>query len=133
MTTFVRYGVHSLHPFVMIRAFQHIEKSLKWSTVNQLICFIDSIEFVFETFAFFYTAESCTVQNELLKPQIIGETNELADRNGKSNFTVVKHIVFTMIWAFVAWHLLTVKEKNLPKYDVVANFNQTKSKHLTFK
>lgn len=94
---------------------------------------IDSIKFVLKTIAFFYTAESCTVRNELLKPQTIDETKAAADQNGQSKFTVVKHIAFTLVWAFVAWHLLTVKEKNLPKYDVVAKFNQTKSEHLTFR
>lgn len=72
--------------------------------------------------------EEYTAQNELLKSQIIGETTDTADKNTSGQFTIVKHIVFAMIWAFVAWHLLIVKEKNLPKYDIVVNFNQTKSK-----
>lgn len=72
--------------------------------------------------------EAFTVQNELLKPQTIDETQDSADKNGQNKFAMVKHIVFAIIWAFVAWNLLIVKEKNLPKYDIVANFNQTKSK-----
>lgn len=95
--------------------------------------FIDSIEFVLKSIAFLYTADSCTVKNELLKPQTIDETEAAADQNGQSKFTVVKHVGFALVWAFVAWQLLTVKEKNLPKYDVIAKFNQTKSKHLTFR
>lgn len=79
-------------------------------------------------FRFFYAAETFTAQNELLKPQIVGETKDSADRTGQSKFSIAKQIAFALIWAFVAWHLLTVKEKNLPKRDIVLNSNQTKSK-----
>lgn len=84
--------------------------------------------FSLKTIAFSNTAEAFTAQNELLEPQTIAETRDSVDKSGSSNFTTVKHIVFAMIWAFVAWNLLIVKEKNLPKYDVVVNSNQTKSK-----
>lgn len=89
--------------------------------------------FCFKPLLFPYTADAFTAQNELLSPQTIGETQASAGGSGQSNFTVMKHMIFALVWAFVAWHLLTVKEKNLPKFDIVANFNQTKSKHLTFK
>lgn len=95
---------------------------------NLLETFIDFIRFFLKIVAFFHTADAFTVKNELLKPQNIGEIQGSADGNGQNKFTVVKHLVFIMIWSFVAWHLLTVKEKNLPKYDIVANNNQTKSK-----
>lgn len=81
----------------------------------------------------FDTTEAYTAQNELLKCQNTDGIKDGADQNGSSQFTTIKHIAFAMIWAFVAWHLLTVKEKNLPKYNIAVDFNQTKSKHLTFK
>lgn len=37
--------------------------------------------------------------------------------------------MFVVIWIFVAWHLLTVKEKKLPKYDVLIHSNEFKCKY----
>lgn len=63
-------------------------------------------------------------RNELLQPQ--SEKTSIEERTSKLIW--IKSIMFTVLWAFVAWQLLTIKEKNVPKYDVFVDSNQTISK-----
>lgn len=45
-----------------------------------------------------------------------------------SKFDLIKYIAFSTIWAFVAWNLLTVKEKRPTEYGIVIEANKTKGK-----
>lgn len=54
------------------------------------------------------------------------------ERKAMSKFDLIKYIVFSAIWVFVAWHLLTVKEKNLTEYEIVLEPNKTKGKTMLF-
>lgn len=70
------------------------------------------------------TEDAFSAGNELLQQKI----DVMFDSKRVSKFNLIKYIVFSVIWAFVAWHMLTIKEKNLSKYDVVLEINETKCK-----
>lgn len=134
MTTSFRYGENFQNPFETIRVFQHFGNNLKGIKVKKTLIFsliTSNLSFA-KPFglSLFHTDDAFTAQNELLKSQRNDESEDAAQPNGSSHFTVIKHIVFASIWAFVAWNLLTVKEKNLSKYDIAVDFNQTKRKFI---
>lgn len=97
--------------------------SLKVNLFAIYIYVISILRFV-SSFFVIAKVEEITVKNELLQPQV----EKFSMKRVTTKFDWMKSIVFVMIWAFVAWHLLTVKEKNLPKYDVLVHSNQTTSK-----
>ncbi|XP_055326081.1 uncharacterized protein LOC129579919 [Sitodiplosis mosellana] len=45
-----------------------------------------------------------------------------------NKFDLMKYIVFSAIWVFIAWNLLTVKEKNLTEYEIVLEPHKTKDR-----
>lgn len=58
------------------------------------------------------------------------EKSQTSTKSTTSTFDLIKYIAFTAIWVFVAWNLLTIKEKNLTRRDVViVENNKTKCKH----
>lgn len=92
---------------------------------NLLAIYISIISNLLHFFAIFSAkVGEISVQNELLQPQV----EKVLTKRATTKFDWMKPIIFVMIWAFAAWHLLTVKEKNLPKYDVLVHFNQPISK-----
>lgn len=71
-----------------------------------------------------------TVQNDLLQSRADEKADAVKEtaKNNHNNFKQIKYIVFSAIWMFVAWNLLTVKEKNLIKRDILVHSNGTKGK-----
>ncbi|XP_031624737.1 P protein-like isoform X2 [Contarinia nasturtii] len=62
------------------------------------------------------------------------QTELLHSKNGKNTETsaqgsvnLIKYIIFAVLWAFMAYQLLTVQEKNLTRYDIVVQPNKTKA------
>lgn len=77
---------------------------------NTIYCFTDD--------------EAFSAKNELLHKQ----SGESEQRKGHNRFNRIKYIGFAIIWAFVAWKLLTIREKILPQHNIVVESNQTKCK-----
>lgn len=57
------------------------------------------------------------------KASLVGH-KENAGSTGDPNHTcctTLKHLLFAFVWIIAAWHLLTVKEKALRKFDIAIN------------
>lgn len=66
--------------------------------------------------------------NEKNNPKLHSEMKSSSKR--RNHLNLLKQIVFSIVWLISAWHLLTVKEKILHRYDISIDSHHTKSKFV---
>lgn len=86
------------------------------------------IRISFVIFFFPVETDAFCANNELIQPHDKQPKSMQSVSSGNIYFKRIKYITFSAIWAFVAWNLLTIKEKIPTKFNVLVDANETKSK-----
>lgn len=71
----------------------------------------------------FSSYQTKTKNNFDEESSLVGENQNVIFSSSSSytNWTSLKHFLFAAVWVIAAWHLLTVEEKTLSKFDIAIN------------